>query len=61
MTVKSFLAAWFMLLAEYEEGVISGSILTGSIHKGLLVAFQVCNSSAIRQCWSANARQAALM
>lgn len=50
-----------MLLAEYEEGVISGSILTGSIHKGLLVAFQVCNSSAIRQCWSANARQAALM
>lgn len=25
MTVKSFLAAWLMLLAEYEEGVISGS------------------------------------
>lgn len=50
-----------MLLAEYEEGVTSGSILTGSIHKSLLVAFQVYNISAILQSWSANADQAALM
>lgn len=48
MTVKSFLAAWLMLLAEYEEEMISGSdIFSFRPHRKHLQKFAQLHSKSV--------------